>query len=188
MIITISGTPGSGKSTIAKKLAQKLKWPHYYIGALRRKKAKERGMTLAEYNKLGETDSSTDLEVDNYQKKLGQTQDNFIIEGRTSWYMIPHSIKLFFNVDENEGAKRVFKELQKQNSRNEDINLRTITDVLASHRQRKKSDIMRYEKYYNINDVFNANHYDYIFNTTALNAKQVFKQVYSYIQNKISQG
>lgn len=53
----------------------------------------KRGMTLAEYNKLGETDPSTDIEVDEYQKKLGETEDNFIIEGRTSWHFIPHSLK-----------------------------------------------------------------------------------------------
>ncbi len=185
MIITINGTAGSGKSTIAKMLAEKLGWPRYYIGGMRRQRAKEKGMTLAEYNKLGETDFAIDNEVDSYQKKLGETKDNFIIEGRTSWYFIPHAIKIYFEVDEQEGAQRVFNELKKSNKRNEDRNLKTLNDTLISHRQRKQSDIKRYKKYYNI-DAYDKNHYDYVINTTNLNKKQVFVKVYEYIKSRLS--
>jgi cytidylate kinase len=133
MIISISGAEGSGKSTIAKMLAEKLGWPRYYIGGIRREKAKERGLTLEEYNKLGETDPSTDLEVDEYQKKLGETQDNFIIEGRTSWHFIPHSFKIFLDVSFEEGARRIWGNLQKDSSRNEGNNLKSYEDVFKEH-------------------------------------------------------
>lgn len=186
MIISITGPAGSGKSTIAKMIAKKLSWPRYYIGGIRRQKAKEKGMTLSEYNKLGETDPKTDLEVDQYQKQLGKTKDNFVIEGRTSWSLIPHSIKLYLDVDEREGARRVFKELKKDNKRNEDKNLKTFKDVLASHQQRKKSDILRYKKYYNI-DVYDRSHYDYMLNTTNLTKRQVFSKIYNYIKPRINQ-
>ena len=184
MIITISGAPGSGKSTIGKMLAKKLGWPRYYIGNLRREIAKDKGLTLAEYNKLGETDPATDLKFDAYQKKLGQIQDNFIIEGRTSWFFIPHSIKLYLDVQEKEGADRVFKELRKKNLRNEDIDLKSMADVLASHRRRKKSDIKRYKKYYNI-DVFDEKNYDYVLDTTNFNINQVLNKIYIYLQKHI---
>lgn len=184
MIITISGAPGSGKSTISKELAKKLGWPHYCVGDLRRKIAKTKDMTLTEYNKLGETDPATDLKFDAYQKKLGQTQDNFIIEGRTSWFFIPHSIKLYLDIQEKEGANRVFKELRKQNLRNEDIDLKSMAAVLASHRRRKKSDIKRYKKYYNI-DVFDEKNYDYVLDTTNLNINQVLERIYNYIQKQL---
>ncbi|MEI6587962.1 MAG: AAA family ATPase, partial [Candidatus Moraniibacteriota bacterium] len=146
MIITITGEPGSGKSTIGKKLAQELGYDHYYIGQIRRDAAKERGMTLAEYNKYGETHPETDIEVDNYQKNLGKEKNNFVIEGRTSWFLIPHSTKIYIAVDPEEGAKRVFKELQVDNNRNEDNGLLTLTDVLRSHREREASDMLRYQK------------------------------------------
>lgn len=116
MIISFSGVPGAGKSTIAKMLAQKLGWPRYYMGGLRRQKAKERGMTLEEYNKLGETDPSTDLEVDRYQEKLGKEKDDFIIEGRTSWYFIPHSLKIYLDVDLNKGSERIYWQLKDKNN------------------------------------------------------------------------
>ncbi|HTW96183.1 MAG TPA: AAA family ATPase, partial [Candidatus Methylomirabilis sp.] len=119
MIVSISGAEGAGKSTIAKMLAAKLGWPRYYMGGISREKAREHGMTLEEYNKWGETDPRRDREIDDYQKKLGETQDNFIIEGRTSWHFIPQSFKIFLDISFEEGAKRIFGALQKDNSRNE---------------------------------------------------------------------
>ena len=60
MIITISGKPGSGKSTIAKILAEKLKLKHYSAGDFRREKAKKLCLSLEEFNKLGEKKDFTD--------------------------------------------------------------------------------------------------------------------------------
>ena len=77
MIISISGTPGAGKSTVAPMLADKLGYKRYYMGGLRREAARKRGLTIEEYNKLGETDPSTDLEVDRYQEELGKKENNF---------------------------------------------------------------------------------------------------------------
>ena len=78
MIISLSGAGGAGKSTMAKKLANVLGWPHYYMGGLRREAAAKKGITLAEYNKLGEMNPLTDQEVDLFQQELGEKKDNFI--------------------------------------------------------------------------------------------------------------
>jgi predicted cytidylate kinase len=177
MIISISGAEGAGKSTIAKMLAEKLGWPRHYMGGLRRQKAAERGLTLAEYNELGESDPSTDLEVDEYQKKLGEQQDDFVIEGRTSWYFIPRSFKIFLDVDQSEAAKRIFKALQESSDRNEDKGLNNEADVIMSLKKRRESDRLRYLKYFNI-DVFDLSHYDFVLNTTGLDVEQVFERIW----------
>jgi len=184
MIITITGEPGSGKSTIGRKLAQELNYKHYYIGQIRRDAARKRGMTLAEYNKYGENHPETDTEVDEYQKKLGEEEDNFVIEGRTSWFFIPNSIKIYISVSQEEGAKRVFKELQEENNRNEDRELITLEDVMRSHREREKSDALRYKKYYNI-DYFDKSVYDIVLDTTNLNREEAFNSIWNKVKEVI---
>jgi len=184
MIISLSGAPGSGKSTIAQMLADKLSWPRYYMGGLRREAAKKRGMTLAEYNKLGENDPSTDTDVDNYVKELGEKEDNFIIEGRTSWYFIPHSLKIYLDVDPKEGAKRIFGSLQRKNNRNEGENLNSVEDVLASTSERMASDKRRYRQYYDI-EVYDKKNYDFCLDTTDLTPNQVFSRVFGWVQERL---
>ncbi|MEK7557699.1 MAG: cytidylate kinase family protein [Patescibacteria group bacterium] len=184
MIISIAGQAGSGKSTIAQKLAKKLGWQYYDMGTIRRLKAKLLGLSLAEYNKLSENNPQSDLELDQYQKNLSKTLDNFVISGRTSWHFIPDSIKIYLDVEANVGAKRVWLELKKKNSRNEDKNLKTIEDVIKSQQQRIKSDIKRYRKYYQIN-VYNHKNYDYVLDTTSLNKKQVFDNIYNYTKKQL---
>ncbi|MCU0679689.1 MAG: cytidylate kinase family protein [Planctomycetes bacterium] len=188
MIISISGSHGSGKSTLAQQLAEALKWPRYYMGGLRREAAKKRGLTLAEYNKLGETDPTTDLEVDKYQEELGKKEDNFIIEGRTSWYFIPHSLKIYLDVSPEVGAKRILKETKdtKNNNlrKNEDNNLKTIEEIQKSLKTRYKSDRLRYKKYFNI-DVYNKKHYDFVLDTSNLNKRQVFNKIYQFVKQII---
>src|SRR3989344_2646137 len=112
MIISISGKPGAGKTTVANILAKRLSWPQYYIGEIRRKIAAKKGMSIQEYNKLGEKDPSTDIDVDKYQEKLGKTKDNFVIQGRTSFKFIPHSIKVYIDVDFEEGVRRIWQSLK----------------------------------------------------------------------------
>ena len=185
MIISIGGAHGSGKSTIAKMLAKKLNWPRYYMGGIRRETAQKKGMTLAEYNKLGEKDPLTDLEVDNYQKQLGKTQDNFIIEGRTSWYFIPHSFKIYLDVNENIGAERIFSHLKnKDSNRNEDINLNSVEDVKKSMAKRLKSDKKRYKKYFDI-DVYDKKNYDFYLDTSSIKISEVFSQILNTIKQEI---
>ncbi len=179
MIVSFSGAPGSGKSGVARRLAEKFNWPYYDIGALRRKIAGERGMTLEEYNTLGESDPSTDLEVDEYQAKMGREQDNFVISGRTSWHFIPHSIKIYMNVDPRVGAERIFKD---PSPRNEARHMGSVDEVLENMKRRQQSDSFRYKKYFNIN-VNDLGNYDHVIDTTDITQEEAFQAVCAIIEN-----
>lgn len=187
MIISFSGAVGSGKSTVAERLAQDLGLKRYYMGALRREAAKKRGLTLAEYNELGETDPATDREVDEYQRELGKKEDNFIIEGRTSWYFIPHSLKIYLDVDPKEGARRVYGALKKKNDRNEDKPLNSLEEVAESADRRFESDRRRYQKYYGV-DVNDSAHYDLFLDTTHLNPEEAYQAVWKFIKERLDNG
>ena len=98
MIITISGTPGSGKSTVAKIIARKLKLEHYSTGDFMRQLAEENKMDVLEFGKLAEKDRSIDEELDQRQINLGMEKKDFVIDGRLSWHFIPNAIKVFIRV------------------------------------------------------------------------------------------
>lgn len=181
MIISLSGAPGSGKSTVAKQLAAKLGWSRYYAGGIMREMAAKRGLTILEYCKLCESDSSADLEVDNYLKELGQKNENFIVEGRTAWHFIPQSLKIYIDVNIRVAAERIFKERQGDNSRNEGEKPASVEEVLASIKDRIASEDLRYQKYYQI-DYRDPKNYDLYLDTSNLSQDEVFRVVFEYAQ------
>lgn len=180
MIITVSGTMGSGKSTLAKKLAKELNFEYFYMGQIFRDLAKKRNLSLREYLELGETDPRIDKEVDDYQINIAKNNDNFIIDGRISFFLIPESIKLYIYSSLDVGAERIYKDLQKNYKRNEG-NLKTIIDVKQEIEKRLATDKKRYRKYYNI-DVFNPENFDLAIDSSNLNEEEVYNIAYNYIK------
>ena len=182
MRITISGMPGSGKTTVAKMLSDKLKLKHYYIGAMRREIARQRGITLNELNRLGESDPSTDKVVDDYLIRLGKTEDDFIAEGRTASYFIPNSIKIFIAVDVRVGAGRILKdavEKGKAQERNEKV-AASVDGQAKLLQERIDSDKLRYKRYYG-STMFERKMYDLWLDSTDMIPEQVVSQIMEFI-------
>lgn len=170
MIITITGLPGSGKTTVIKQLSELLGVPWYSVGNLRGKMAEDRGMTIDELNTLGETEAFTDNEVDAYQKHLGESGESFVIDGRLSWYFIPNSFKIFLDVDPDVGAKRIF-DASKKGERNDEKTYSSVEEVKQFIAERVASDVRRYQKYYGI-DFLDRSNYDLVLNTTNLTTEE----------------
>ncbi|PIS41462.1 MAG: hypothetical protein COT25_03015 [Candidatus Kerfeldbacteria bacterium CG08_land_8_20_14_0_20_42_7] len=182
MIITINGKPGSGKSSVAMLLSERLNLTYIDIGELRRGAAKERNMTLEEYNQWGETTDETDKDVDSYQKKLGETRDNIVISGRTSFYFIPHSIKILLNVYTHTAAERIFND-KKLSQRNEAKDIASVEAIENALRERLRSDAVRYKKYYDL-DVYDPSHYDLVLDTSTISIEETFDKIIEFLQSK----
>lgn len=69
MKITISGPPGSGKSTLSKMLSAKLGLELVSMGDIFRKLATERCMSLDEFGTLAKCNDEIDRKLDDAQKK-----------------------------------------------------------------------------------------------------------------------
>jgi cytidylate kinase len=166
MIMSISGVPGSGKTSVGKILAQKLGMKFYSIGGLRGNMAKERGITIDELNALGEKEAFTDKDVDEYQRELGGKEDHFVIEGRLSWHFIPHSFKIFLTCDPPESARRIFEaRKRKEEGREDEPAYASVKQAEDDIRKRMESDDRRYKKYYGV-DYQDVSNYDYVMDTT----------------------
>lgn len=175
MIITISGTPGSGKSTIAKFIAKKLGLKIYTVGEMARKIAIKKGISVEELSKLALRDSAVDKEIDSIHKKI---HGNFVLDSRIGFYFFPKAVKIFAYCNPNVAAERIY-EAKRPTER---LNLKeTLREVI----NRKKTDRKRYKKYYGI-DIDDLGNYDIIIDTSEMNPKKmnnsVLKAIKKFIQ------
>jgi cytidylate kinase len=170
MIITITGLPGSGKTTIAKMISEHFKIPWHSMGDLRGKMALERGMTLDELNKLGEQEIFTDKDADDYQIKLGWSGESFVIDGRLSWHFIPNSFKIFLDVNPEVAAKRIMG--APRADRQDEKEYSSAEEAKTALAERVASDQRRYKKYYNL-DILDKSHYDLVIDTSDKTPKEI---------------
>ena len=166
MIISLSGDPGSGKSTVAKLLSERLGYKRYSMGDLRGRAAVERGITIDQLNALGENDPTTDSMVDEYQMELGKSEDDFIVDGRLSWHFIPQSFKVMLRCDALEAGRRIYEAKKaKAAGREDEIPYKSPEDAAEKLAARVASDNRRYAKYYGV-DATDEKNYDLVVNTT----------------------
>lgn len=181
MIITLGGDAGSGKSTVSKLLAQRLQYKHYSMGDLFRKMADEKGMTVEEFVRLSKEKPEINKQVDEYQRKLGDG-DDFVIDGRLSWYFIPRSFKVFLRVDERIGAQRVFSD-HLGGKRTTEKTMKNVDDAMADMKARKENEVTQYKEQYGI-DIRDRKNYDLVIDTTNSLPGQIVDDILAAIEKK----
>jgi len=178
MIITIGGQQGAGKTTIAHMLADKLGYQFYSAGNLKRQMALDKGMTLAEFNKMIANDEFADKEVDAYTKKLGEEKDNLVFDGQLAHYFIPDSFKIFLKATLMERAKRIF-EMKREEQKFENVN-----DTIKAIGDRDEADTLRYEKFHNIKDHLSEKGFDAVIDTSDISQKKVVDKILEILSQK----
>lgn len=177
MIITISGKPAAGKSTTAKALAKKLELEHHSGGDLQRELAKELGLTINELGNLEAQDEKYDRMIDEKLRKLGETKDNFVIDGWLSAHFIPNSIKIFLEVDIDEAVRRRIKQPRKEET------YTSAQETKQKFIEREKVNRDRWIKYYNF-DYSDSKNYDLVIDTTNVTSEQVVEKIMTFIKTK----
>ncbi len=112
VLITVSGQPGSGTSTLVAKLCKHFGWNSLNGGQIFRDAATERGMELLEFGKLCKEDLSVDRELDSILKlRMQEESGPEIIEsrlsGRWAYELNIDCVRLWIEVSVNERAQRI---------------------------------------------------------------------------------
>jgi len=168
MKITITGDLGSGKSSVAKKLCQELRYIYISTGQFHREIASEYGVNALELNELAETDRTIDERVDSLLIEMNEKDENAIIDSRMGWHFVKEALKIYLQVDQEIGVERILLDKGRHNEpKYQDQN-----SARKKLMERKLIENKRFQQRYNV-DCSDLNNYDVIVNTTLLSITEV---------------
>jgi cytidylate kinase len=155
MLLTVSGPPGSGKSTAAPALADAFGLEHISGGDIFRELADERGYTPLEFNKLAEEDEQIDRDLDARLREIAVERDDVVLESRLAGWLAGDEADFRFWLDAPvavRGARIADREGKDPQAAAEET------------AARESSEAKRYEEYYGI-DIADRSIYDLSLNT-----------------------
>jgi CMP/dCMP kinase len=167
-VVTISGLPGTGKSTVAQLLHKRLGLRYVYSGEIFRSLAKKHGMSLECFGSFCEEHPEIDRELDDYQIQVLK-QGNVLLEGRIAGFLaakhqVP-AVKVLLTADLETRVGRIIKREQGDyTQRRQEI----IT--------REACEAARYKKFYGI-DVNDTSIYDIIVDTVHLSPEEIVERI-----------
>ncbi len=158
MIITISGRPCSGKSTIAKLIEKNHGFVRVGVGDLFKAEAKRRGLSSEEFNALCMKDPSYDYYIDKQSETLGKKYDGqkYIFDSRLAWHFVPNSFKVFVTLDDKTMIDRLLN-----SDREGKEKYSSSKDAKKSLKNRQALETKRYKKLYNV-DLYDMKNFDFV--------------------------
>ena len=168
-VVAVSGPPGSGKTTYAKRLAQDLGLEYHSAGSIFRRIARERGLTLEELSRLAEKDPSIDLEIDRTTLELAQ-RGGVVIEGHlVAWVLARLADVLIY-------VKAPLPVRVERVARREGVSRSEAADEILV---REVSQLTRFAAYYGL-DVRDLSFFDVVVDTSTLTPDEVYSIILRY--------
>ena len=173
--ISLAGDLGSGKTTVGKLLAARLGAQIYSTGTIQRKIATEMGMTTLELNKYSETHPEIDDRIDDGLRALDKEETDVIIDSRMAWHFVPASFAVYMAADPVVSAKRIM------NAGRESEPFSSLEEAVRSVGERRKSEMLRYEKLYGVN-IKDLENYDYVIDTSFVSPETVAEHIAAHFE------
>jgi cytidylate kinase len=172
-IITVAGFQGSGKSSTARCVAERLNFKHFSSGDLFREIAKERGLSIEAINLTAEEQKEIDYAVDERLKAMAKDQ-NLVIDSRLAFHWIPDSFKVFLALDPDTAAERIFRHIQTEGRTSQSAS--SIDEVKENIEIRRASEKKRYWDLYTL-DPMDPKHFDMVIDTKENSLETVVEKV-----------
>ena len=156
MIITFSGLPGAGKTSVSRIVAKKLDYSFFSAGEYARRIAKEKNLSLIDFLGHKELVKNVDKKVKSFKSKK-----NIVVDSRLSAYLLPKAkFRIFLKAPLRVRARRIHSR--------QSIGLIT---ALRMTRKRQVEEVKVYKRVYGI-DYRNPKLYNIVLNTKGHSAKQ----------------
>src|SRR5438034_10136919 len=156
MRITLSGDLGSGKSSVGRRLAEKLGLPHYSAGTLFREIGQISNLDALQTSLAAENNVGIDFAVDERTRELDRRIENFIIDSRMAWHFVSRATRVYLSVSPEPAANRITSDRTRSTESYESLPV-----ALASLEKRRESEIRRYKSLYSF-DLTDPANYDHV--------------------------
>jgi predicted cytidylate kinase len=170
--ISLAGDLGSGKSTVADILINRLGAEYYSTGAIVRSIAARHNMSVVELNIYMETHPEIDTEIDNGLVELGKSDKCMVIDSRMAWHFTEGTFKVYLSTDVETSALRIMSANRKGE------HSATLEQTVADTRARRESEKKRYKTQYGV-DIKDLSNYSLIVDTTVANPEEVAECILS---------
>ena len=169
MIISFAGLHGTGKSTIAKNIAEHFNFVYYSTGMAFRELAKLKKMTLEEFSRFSEDHLEIDRLLDDKIRLLAETGNSYVFDGQLPAFLLEdlNNFCILLTCDYN-------VRLARMSSRDN----RSLKDQQKETIAREESERERFIQLYDL-DILDPEtilkNFDLILNTTELNIEEISK-------------
>ncbi len=184
IVICISGMAGTGKSTLAKKLAQKYNLKYYSGGDALRSLAAEQGYNSASngwwespeglrFLEKRKTDSTFDKAVDNRLLEFAK-EGNVLLDSWTMPWLVKGGFKIWLVASVEKQAQRI--------SRRDNM---TVDQSLAALKEKEARTKVIYKELYGYALGEDFSPFDLILDTDNLSADEVFEVLSKVVDNLV---
>ena len=164
--ISLAGDLGSGKSTVAQILIDRLGAEYYSTGAIVRSIAAKRKMSVVELNQYMETHPEIDREIDDGLKELSRLDKLLVIDSRMAWHFTDGTFKVYLSTDAETSALRIM------NANRVGEHSASLEETIKDTYARRNSERKRYFEQYGVN-IKDLNNYSLIVDTTVATPEEI---------------